>query len=74
MKQVQLGQAVRAGSITIIPMEELIVSHHRFGTFTWIHVQKQPAGVVVRTSAGKRAFDMDGSPMPVERSPRSDSG
>ncbi len=66
-KEVEIGNPMTIGEVTLIPVVELSLNYWRGeGRFSCFGI-KQPASIVVVNSSGKRAFRASGEEVPLDQ-------
>ena len=53
------GAPVAVGSVTLLPIERVVLHSERGSTHVWCLVAKEPYALVVRDAGGLRAVDAD---------------
>ncbi len=64
-KEVDIGNPVTIGQVTLIPVVEFSLNYWRGGSRFSCFGIKQPASIVVVSPAGKRAFKTNGEEVPL---------
>ncbi len=66
-KEVEIGNPVTIGEVTLIPVVELSLNYwHGGGRFSCFGI-KRPASIVVVSPSGKRAFRISGEEVPLDQ-------
>ncbi len=55
----RVGAAVAVGSVTLLPIERVVLHSYRGNTRVWFSVAKEPYALVVRDAGDLRAVDTD---------------
>ena len=66
MNKLRLGKPRNIAEVMIIPVERIHISAHRMKRGVCLYGSKEVAALVIRTSCGLCAFDMNGHEMSVE--------
>jgi len=66
-KEVEIGNPMTIGEVTLIPVVELSLNYWRGGGRFSCFGIKQPASIVVVISSGKRAFRASGEEVPLDQ-------
>jgi len=61
------GPPLAVGSVTLLPIERVLVHAHRGPVGGWCSAHKAPYAMVIRDAGGLRAVDAGGDPFPLER-------
>ena len=66
-KEVEIGNPMTIGEVTLIPVVELSLNYWRGGGRFSCFGIKQPVSIVVVTSSGKRALRASGEEVPLDQ-------
>ena len=66
-KEVEIGNPVTIGQVTLIPVAEFSLNYWHGGSRSSCFGIKQPASIVVISPAGKRAFRTNGEEVPLDQ-------
>ena len=59
MNRLQIGQSVKVGEVTIIPIEQISIDRETRPHMHWWHGSKQVYALVILSSTGMHAMDTD---------------
>jgi hypothetical protein len=62
-EEVRAATAVRVGSVTLLPIERVVLHAERAGHVAWVTAAVEPLALVVRDAGGVRVVDV-GAPAP----------
>ena len=60
------GAPVRVGSVTLVPVERVVVRAHAEERLAWCSASKEPFALIVLEDRGARAIGPDAAPIPLE--------
>ncbi len=63
---VRAGSPISVGSVTLLPIERIVLSADRREAFAWYTAAKEPYALIVRDAGGIRAFGRDAVAVPLE--------
>ena len=63
---VRAGTPLRVGSVTLLPIERVVVHSDVGALGAWFTAAKEPYALVVRDAGGLRALDMGTTPVSLE--------
>ncbi|MFC1980485.1 hypothetical protein ACFLVS_06605 [Chloroflexota bacterium] len=66
-KEVEIGNPVTIGQVTLIPVVEFSLNYWRNGSRYSCSGIKQPVSIVVVSPAGKKAFRTNGGEVPLDQ-------
>ncbi len=66
-KEVEIGNPMTIGEVTLIPVVELSLTYWCGGGRFFFFGTKQPASIVVVSPSGKRAFRISGEEVPLDQ-------
>ena len=66
-EEVEIGNPVTIGGVTLIPVVELSLTYRCSGGRFSCFGTKQPASIVVVSPSGKRAFSISGEEVPLDQ-------
>ena len=61
------GAPIRVGSVTLLPIERVVIRTDMAATGAWFSVAKQPYALVVRDANGIRTVDIDAAAVSLEQ-------
>jgi len=63
---VRAGTPLRVGSVTLLPIERVVVRSDMGALGAWFTAAKEPYALVVRDAGGIRALDIGATPVSLE--------
>ena len=63
---VRAGTPITVGSVTLLPIERVVVHSEQNNMRAWFSATKDPYALVVRDAGGIRAVDTDATAVPLE--------
>ena len=61
-----VGTPVMVGSVTLLPIERVVLHSNLAGGHAWFSAAKEPYALVVRDAGGVRAIDTDAAAVSLE--------
>ena len=65
-EMVRAGTPLRVGSVTLLPIERVVVHSGMGALGAWFTAAKEPYALVVRDAGGLRALDIGATPVSLE--------
>jgi len=66
-ESVRAGTPLRVGSVSLLPLQRVVVCSARVGPGVWASAALEPYALVVRDAGGVRAVGVDARAIPLER-------